>query len=122
MQVPLQITVRDMDHSEALDARIRGKAEKLAGFDASITSCRVTIEKSRKHHRQGHHFQVVVDVRVPGKELVVNHSHDEDVYVALRNAFDAMTRQVEENLRVKRGFVKTHASAAPQGAEPPEEA
>ena len=26
MQVPLQITVRDMAHSEALDKRIRGKA------------------------------------------------------------------------------------------------
>jgi ribosomal subunit interface protein len=115
MQVPLQITVRDMPHSEALDARIRDKAAKLSEFDPNITSCRVTVEESRKHHRQGRHFQVVVDVRVPGKELVANRSHDEDVYVALRDAFDAMKRQVEENLRVKRGFVKTHA-AAPQAA------
>jgi ribosomal subunit interface protein len=114
MQVPLQITVRDMPHSEALDARIRDKAAKLAEFDPNITSCRVTIEESRKHHRQGRHFQVVVDVRVPGKELVANRSHDEDVYVALRDAFDAIKRQVEENLRVRRGFVKTHASV-PQG-------
>ena len=28
MQVPLQITVRDMAHSEALDERIRTKAAK----------------------------------------------------------------------------------------------
>jgi ribosomal subunit interface protein len=120
MQVPLQITVRDMPHSDALDARIREKAAKLSEFDPNITSCRVTVEESRKHHRQGRHFQVAVDVRVPGKELVANRSHDEDVYVALRDAFDAMKRQVEENLRVKRGFVKTHASAPRGGAEAPQ--
>lgn len=116
MQVPLQITVRDMPHSEALDERIRGKAAKLAEFDSSITSCRVTVEEAGKHHRQGRQFQVVVDVRVPGKELVANRS-DEDAYVALRDAFDAMKRQVEEHLRVKRGFVKTHAHAAPAPEE-----
>jgi len=120
MQVPLQITVRDMAHSDALDARIREKAAKLSEFDPNITSCRVTVEESRKHHRQGRHFQVAVDVRVPGKELVANRSHDEDVYVALRDAFDAMKRQVEENLRVKRGFVKTHASAPRGRAEVPQ--
>jgi ribosomal subunit interface protein len=118
MQVPLQITVRDMAHSEALDERIRGKAAKLSEFDPNITSCRVTVEESGKHHRQGRQFAVGIDVRVPGKELVASRS-DEDVYVALRDAFDAMKRQVEENLRVKRGFVKTHA-AQPQ-PQPPEE-
>ncbi len=117
MQVPLQITVRDMPHSDALDARIREKAAKLSEFDSNITSCRVTIEESRKHHRQGRHFQVAIDVRVPGKELVANRSHDEDVYVALRDAFDAMKRQVEEHLRVKRGFVKKHASVAQAAPE-----
>jgi ribosomal subunit interface protein len=112
MQVPLQITVRDMAHSEALDERIRGKAAKLSEFDPSITSCRVTVEESGKHHRQGRQFSVGVDVRVPGKELVASHS-DQDVYVALRDAFDAIKRQVEENLRVKRGFVKKHAAPVP---------
>ncbi len=106
MQVPLQITVRDMPHSEALDARIRDKAAKLAEFHPNITSCRVTVEESRKHHRQGRHFQVIVDVRVPGKELVANRDHDEDVYVALREAFGAVRRQLEEYIRASRDFVK----------------
>jgi ribosomal subunit interface protein len=111
MQVPLQITIRDLPRSEALEARIREKASKLEEFHERITSCRVTVEELRKHHHQGRHFQVSVDVRVPGKELVANRSHHEDVYVALRDAFDAAKRQLEEVARLKRGDVKVHEEA-----------
>ena len=96
MQVPLQITVRDMPHSEALDARIRDKAAKLGEFHPNITSCRVAVEELHKHQQQGRQFQVSVDVRVPGREIVANRAQDEDVYVALRDAFDAATRQLQE--------------------------
>lgn len=112
MQVPLQITVRDFPQSEALEARIREKAAKLEEFHPRITSCRVTVEELRKHHQQGRHFQVSLDVRVPGREIVVNRAHHEDVYVALRDAFDAAKRQLEEVARLKRGDVKVHE--APQ--------
>jgi ribosomal subunit interface protein len=103
-----------MPHSDALDARIREKAAKLAEFHPNITSCRVTVDETAKHHRQGWHFNVSIDVRVPGKEIVVHKGNQEDVYVALRDAFEATKRQVDEYLKVKRGFVKTHA-AEPQG-------
>lgn len=108
MQVPLQITVRDLPHSAALEARIREKAAKLEEFHPRITSCRVTVEELRKHHHQGRHFQVSVDVRVPGREVVANRAHDEDAYVALRDAFEAARRQLEEIVRLKRGDVKVH--------------
>jgi len=117
MQIPLQITVRDMPHSEALDTRIRAKAGKLAEFHANITSCRVTVEKSRKHHRQGHHFQVTVDVRVPGREFVANRDHDEEVYVTLREAFGALRRQLDEHVSAGRSFVKVQAAAQPEQPE-----
>lgn len=108
MHVPLQISVREFPQSEALEARIREKAAKLEEFHPNIISCRVAIEELRKHQQQGRHFQVNLDVRVPGKEIVVNHMHDEDVYVALRDTFDAAKRQLEEAARVKRGDVKAH--------------
>jgi ribosomal subunit interface protein len=109
MKLPLQITIRDFPQSEALEARIREKAAKLEEFHPRITSCRVTVEEIRKHHQQGRHFQVSLDVRVPGKEIVVNHAHDEDVYVALRDAFDAANRQLEETAHVQQGNVKGRA-------------
>ena len=117
MQKPLQITVRDMPHSEALDARIREKAAKLSEFHPNITSCKVTVEESRKHHRQGRHFQVIVDVRVPGRELVANRDHDEDVYVALREAFTAVRRQLEEYVRASRDFARPAGTAEAEVSE-----
>lgn len=108
MQVPVQITMRDIPHSDALDAHIRDKAAKLEEFHPRITSCRVSVEELRKHHRQGRHFQVRIDIRIPGKELVANRDHHEDVYVALRDAFDAAKRQLEDAAREMRGDVKQH--------------
>jgi ribosomal subunit interface protein len=109
MQIPLQITVREMPHSDALDARIREKVADLERFHPRITSCRVTVAESRKHHQQGRHFEVRIDIRVPGHaEIVANRQHDEDVYVALRDAFASATRQLEEAVREMRGDVKAH--------------
>lgn len=95
MQLPLQITITNFPQSEALEARIREKAAKLEAIHPRMTSCRVIVEELRKHHQQGRHFQVSVDVRLPGREIVVNNAHDEDVYVALRDAFDSAKRQLE---------------------------
>jgi ribosomal subunit interface protein len=111
MQIPLQITIRDVPHSDALEAQIREKAAKLESFHPRITSCRVTIEELRKHHHQGREFRVRVDLRVPGREIIVDRNHDEDVYVALRDAFDSAKRQLEEVVREKRGDVKLHEIA-----------
>ena len=103
MQIPLQITVRDMPPSDALDALIREKVAALERFHSRITSCRVTVAESRKNHQQGRQFEVRVDVRVPGRaEVVVNRQHAEDIHVALRDAFASATRQLEDVVREKR--------------------
>ena len=108
MQIPLQITIRDMEHSDALEAHIREKANKLDEFFDRIMSCRVVVEMPHKHHHQGKQFNVRIDIGVPGSEIVVNRDHAEDVYVALRDAFDAAKRQIEDYVRKMRGDVKTH--------------
>lgn len=108
MQIPLQITIRDVEHSAALETHIREKAKKLEEFCSHITSCRVVVEEPHRHHHQGKQFGVRIDIGVPGREIVVNHDHDSDVYVALRDAFATAKRQVEEYARIHRGDVKTH--------------
>lgn len=108
MQAPLQVSFREMPRSEALEDHIRQKAAKLEEFHSGITSCRVTVEQSGKHHQQGHVFTVHVKVHVPGKEIIANRDHHEDVYVALRDAFDAAKRQLEDTVREMRGQVKVH--------------
>ncbi len=109
MQVPLQITLRDMPASEALEARIRAAAEKLEQFHSRITSCRVTVAEHDRHRRQGRQFGVRVEIRAPaGEEVISTLQHHEDVYVAVRDAFDSARRQLEDLARKARGDVKMH--------------
>lgn len=107
--MPLEIAVRGMPHSPALEARIREKAARLEEFHPRIVRCHVMVEESGKHQHKGRRFTVRIDVRVPGREIAVTHEHHEDVFVALRDAFDAAKRQLEEVVREKRGDVKVHA-------------
>jgi ribosomal subunit interface protein len=108
MQIPVQITIRDMDHSEALETHIRDKVRKLDEFFDHIMSCRVVVEMPHKHQRQGKHFNVRVDIGVAGNEIAINRDHDEDVYVALRDAFDVAKRQLADYACKLRGDVKKH--------------
>ncbi len=108
MRIPLQITIRGIEHSEALETHIREKADKLDEFFDRIMSCRVVVELPHKHHHQGKHFNVRLDIGVPGSEIAVNRNHAEDVYVALRDAFDAAKRQLEDYARKMRGDTKAH--------------
>ena len=112
MQIPVQITVRDMAHSEALDEHISAKAAKLEQYFSPITSCRVVIEAPHKHSHQGRQYVVRLDITVPGQEIVVNHEHDEDVFVALRDAFDAAKRRLEDYARIRRGETRTRQAGA----------
>lgn len=107
MQIPMQITIRDMEHSEALETHIREKAQKLEEFFSHIMSCRVVVDMPHKHHHQGKQFNVRIDIGVPGNEIVVNRDHAEDVYVAVRDGFNAAKRQLEDYARKIRGDVKT---------------
>ena len=119
MQTPLQITFRDMEPSAAVEANIREKAAKLELYYDRIMSCRVVVQAPHAHHHQGRLYQVHIDLGVPEGELVVSHEHHhkdqahEDVYVAIRDSFDAMKRQLEDYARKRRGKVKQHA--APDG-------
>jgi len=108
----LQITFRNIDASPAVEAKIRERARELERFFDRIVSCRVVIEAPNRH-RHGDLFHVRVDLKVPGKEIVVkrdpaeHHAH-EDVYVAVRDCFDAVRRQLEDHVRRWRGDVKAH--------------
>jgi len=112
MQVPLQITFRHMEPSPALEARIRQRVQALEHFFERITSCRVTVECQHRH-QQGNLFEINIDLSVPGREIVAGrkggnqHAH-EDAHVAVRDAFDALRRRLEDYARSARGDVKSH--------------
>lgn len=113
MILPLNVTFRHMDRSDALEQYIRERADELNQFFNQIMRCDVVVEEDHRRHAQGNLFHVRVDVTVPGKELVVrrepkeHHAH-EDVYVAVRDAFDALRRQLEDYARKRTKHVKHH--------------
>lgn len=107
MQIPLEISVRWLDLNPPLEAELRKRAAKLERHFNRITSCRIAVEApTGNHHQEGGPYRVRVDVTVPGSELVADKSA-EDVFAAIRDAFNAMERQVEAFSQKVRGDVKT---------------
>ena len=116
MQLPLQIAFRNVDPSQAVEAYVRERAEKLDRFYDRIMACRVVIEVPHKHHHKGNLYRARIDLTVPDGELVFSkepgddHAH-EDIYVAIRDAFEGAQRQLEDYVRRRRGHVKAHEVA-----------
>lgn len=96
MKLPLQLVFLGMEPSAAVEAAVREKAARLDHFSPDIMSCRVEIDLCHKHKHQGRPYAVRIHLTLPRHELTVDRVQDEDVYVALRDAFDSMKRQIRE--------------------------
>ena len=136
MEIPLQITFRNLAPSEIIEKTIRKKVEKLGLFYNRLLGCRVTLETPHRHHRKGRSYAVRIDLAVPEDELVVRHttnrlamtrrtsakaelelheSHEpskhaarEDLYVAIRDAFNAAGRKLQDYARRQSLAIKVH--------------
>lgn len=132
MILPLQITFRNMKHSDAVDSHIREEAAKLDEFFDRITSCRVVVELPHQHHNRGNSFNIRIALDVPGREIVVNHQPNlhgkvvdfgeekhlkgmelegphKDIYVAIHDAFRTVRRQLQDYARRYHHQTKIHA-------------
>ncbi len=112
MQIPTQITFRHMEPSAALEAKIRERADELERFFPRLIGCKVVVEMDHRHE-QGNLFRVRAELTLPGHELVAGHEsakHQayEDPFVALRDTFDSLRRQLEDLARRQRNEVKHH--------------
>ena len=111
MTFPIQVSFQQMEPSPALRERIRELAARLERFSPSILRCRVRVERPAQHQQQGGLHDIHIDIAVPDDEIVVRHSHaadhaHENAYVALRDAFNAARRQLENYERKRRGEIK----------------
>ncbi len=115
MQIPLQITFEGgLAVSEALRRRIEREAAKLERFHDRITSCRVAVIGRGGRRRHGDLYAVRLQLTGPGlSEIVIDrnppedHAH-EDAFVAVRDAFTAARRRLQDRHRRRIGQVKTH--------------
>jgi hypothetical protein len=138
VQLTPVITFRGIHASETLEADIRKRLAKLERLCARMTSARVWVEIVGRHHRRGNRVRVRVELLVPGGEVVVRHDlqasgragarsggterirkSDEidtghrHARVAIREAFEAARRRLQDHLKRQRLDVKTHAPRPP---------
>ncbi len=112
METPVKIILQDMPHSDAIEGLIRKKAGHLEKYFSPIIGCRVVVDILQKHQHQGKLFNVKIELTVPGREIVITHDRHEDVNVAIRDAFDAARRKLEDFGRIREGKVKSHGPLA----------
>jgi ribosome-associated translation inhibitor RaiA len=109
---PVEIHLLEMPRSDAVEAKILERADRLSRFSDDILKCQVWVESPHGHHRKGYLYGVRIRLTVPGEEIVVElQPTEEDVYVSIREAFDAARRKLEDYERRRRGEVKTHPRA-----------
>ncbi len=131
MILPVQVTFRNMPHSEEIEEMIQAEAAHLEQYYGGIIGCRVMVEVPHRHHLKGAHYHIRIDLTVPGDEIVIkreprlyalqqdtamegNHKSTEveterkHLEVAIREAFDTARRKLEDYARLQRGDVKTH--------------
>jgi ribosomal subunit interface protein len=108
MELQLQITARNIELPEYIKTEIHEKAERLDNFYNRIMRCRVIVEVPHRHSHEGILYNVRIDMTVPGKEIIVKREPNEDIEVAIRDAFDAARRKLEDFVRRRRRDVKHH--------------
>lgn len=107
MHTSIQITYRGLPHSDALDDNIQKRVGRLERAHPGITACHVTVEVPHQHRQHGNHYRVRLFVALPGANLVVSRGDTdnqayEDVYIVIRDVFDAALRRLEERPRKPR--------------------
>ncbi|MFY0690434.1 MAG: ribosome-associated translation inhibitor RaiA [Paracoccaceae bacterium] len=101
MEQPAIITFTDLDHSDAVEARIRERIDRLEKISPDIVRCQVWVRIPHRRQRTGNAYVIDMEVHMPGQTLTIdhrpgdNHAHT-DIYVAIRDAFAAMERQLRK--------------------------
>ncbi len=111
MQIPLQITTRNFEMTEIIESEIRQQAKKLDQFHERIMRCRVVVESPHRHKSKGRLYDLHIYITVPGAEFIVKRESHEDLYVAIRDSFNAAHHKMDEFERRQRGDVKHHEEA-----------
>jgi len=99
MNVPVQVTFRNIDESDSLKTLILEEAESLGTLFPRLLGCSVLVEKPNRHHKKGNVYHVRVRLNIPGPDVVVgglmnSHPFHSDPYVAIRDTFHDARRRL----------------------------
>jgi len=111
MDTNLQISFLGMSPSDAIAAEIRERALALERHGAQIVACHASVDAKHGRQRHGGCVAVRLVITLPQHELIISHCEHEDAYVAVREAFEDMTRQIHDVAGRERA--RRHDAAAP---------
>jgi ribosomal subunit interface protein len=102
-----KVVFRGIDHSQAVADAVQKRLEKLERYSDEIQSLKVTLDSPHNHHHKGKVYHVGVEAVIPNHDILVNHDqHDnhshEDIYVAIRDAFNALERRIKSIYQKRR--------------------
>lgn len=123
MNTPLEISFKGLDKSAVIEAKIADRAAKLEKHFDRMTHCRVVVAAPNKHHHKGKTYEIKIDIGIPGSApLIVTHESSvgqaqEDLKIALRDAFDSADRRLHEIVDKMNG-----SSRAERGRRRPQKA
>jgi ribosome-associated translation inhibitor RaiA/cold shock CspA family protein len=116
MDTPVEIVFHNMPSTPAIEAEIRERIAKLDRLYNHLVGCRVSVEQLHRRHQTGNVYEVHIEMRVPGEDVIVSHEphharerySDPDVNIALRDAFKTAERRLKDFKQRQRGEVKVH--------------
>jgi len=76
--------------------------------------CRVVVESPHRHSHDGRLYNVNIDLKVPGTEIIIKREPNEDLYVAIPGLVQCGKAQARDYLEHLRREVKHHEET-PQG-------
>jgi hypothetical protein len=133
-RIAVRITFHGLTVKDVLDSDIRRRAERLRAFHPEISSCDVVVEVPHRHQHHGRHVRVRLNLTIANGDAIVV-SHEPSLHAdqrvagaastakgdeadldhrharaAIRDAFAAARRRLQDDARIQRGAVKLHAS------------
>jgi len=113
MNTPLQISFHNLPHSMEIENAVKEFVGRLESTYDRIVSCHVVLDQPHRHHKECNPFEVRIDLKVPGAELVTKRELAgglaySDLSTVMHEAFDEIERQLEQFIDRRSGFVKTH--------------
>lgn len=95
-----QVVFHNIEQSNAVAEAVQKRISKLERYCDQILTGRVVLDSPHNNHYKGKVYSVGLEIHTPNKEVRVNqeqhdnHAH-EDLYVAIRDAFNAAERQLK---------------------------
>ena len=111
--IPFQITFLDFPESDAVWIAVQKRVEKLEHFFDRIVRCEVVVSCPHRHRQVDRLFQIQIRLYIPKEDVIVNHNATKNeahrnIYVAIRDAFNAAERILQDKIKILRRQVKFH--------------